>query len=155
MGIAAFLIQVGVSILRRKELRDTTGDIWGGRTLEWSTSSPPPDYNFAFTPIAHEMDAWYDMKQRGAERPVKGFVDIHMPRNTGAGFIISMLATAMGFALIWHMWWIAGLTFAATVIAAIVHTFNYDRDYHIKADAVTRTEDERTRALAAAAARTA
>jgi cytochrome o ubiquinol oxidase subunit 1 len=155
MGIAAFLIQVGVSILRRKELRDTTGDIWGGRTLEWSTSSPPPDYNFAFTPIAHEMDAWYDMKQRGAERPVKGFVDIHMPRNTGAGFIISMLATAMGFALIWHMWWIAGLTFAATVIAAIVHTFNYDRDYHIKADAVALAEDARTRALAAAAARTA
>jgi cytochrome o ubiquinol oxidase subunit 1 len=151
-GIAAFLVQIGVSILRREQLRDTTGDIWGGRTLEWSTSSPPPDYNFAFTPIAHEMDAWYDMKRRGAERPLKGFVAIHMPKNTGAGFIIAMLATAMGFALIWHMWLIAGLSFAATVIASIVHTFNYDRDYHIPADAVTRTEDERTRALAAGAA---
>jgi len=150
VGIAAFLIQIGVSVLRRNQLRDTTGDIWGGRTLEWSTASPPPDYNFAFTPIAHEMDAWYDMKQRGAERPVKGFVDIHMPKNTGAGFVISMLATAMGFALIWHMWWIAGITFAATIIAAIVHTFNYDRDYHIKADAVALAEDARTRALAAA-----
>ena len=32
------------------QLRDTTGDPWGGRTLEWSTSSPPPAYNFAFTP---------------------------------------------------------------------------------------------------------
>ncbi|MFG6428315.1 cytochrome o ubiquinol oxidase subunit I [Roseateles sp. LYH14W] len=151
VGIAAFLVQIGVSILRREQLRDTTGDIWGGRTLEWSTSSPPPDYNFAFTPIAHEMDAWHDMKQRGAERPVQGFVDIHMPRNTGAGFVISMLATAMGFALIWHMWWFAGLTFAATVIAAIVHTFNYSRDYHIAADVVARTEDARTRALAAGA----
>ena len=150
-GIAAFLIQIGVSILRRKQLADTTGDIWGGRTLEWSTASPPPDYNFAFTPIAHEMDAWHDMKQRGAQRPTQGFVAIHMPRNTGAGFVVAMLATAMGFALIWHMYWIAAATFAATVIASIVHTFNYNRDYHIPADAVTRTEDERTRALAASA----
>jgi cytochrome o ubiquinol oxidase subunit 1 len=149
LGIASFLIQIAVSIWRRKELADTTGDIWGGRTLEWSTSSPPPDYNFAFTPIAHEMDAWYDMKQRGAERPTQGFVDIHMPKNTGAGFIIGMLATVMGFALIWHMYVVAGVAFAATVIAAIVHTFNYNRDYHIPADAVTSTEDKRTRALAA------
>ncbi|HEY9107171.1 MAG TPA: cytochrome o ubiquinol oxidase subunit I [Roseateles sp.] len=150
LGIGAFLIQIAVSVWRRKELRDTTGDIWGGRTLEWSTSSPPPDYNFAFTPIAHEMDAWYDMKQRGAERPLKGFVAIHMPKNTGAGFIIGMLATAMGFALIWHMYILAALGLAATVVASIVHTFNYDRDYHIPADDVTRSEDERTRALAAA-----
>ena len=150
MGIAAFLIQIGVSVLRRNQLRDTTGDIWGGRTLEWSTASPPPDYNFAFTPIAHEMDAWHDMKQRGIERPTSGFVAIHMPKNTGAGFVIAMLATAMGFALIWHIWWLAALSFAATVIAAIVHTFNYDRDYHISADVVTRSEEDRTRALAAA-----
>jgi cytochrome o ubiquinol oxidase subunit 1 len=150
LGIGAFLIQIAVSIMRRKELRDTTGDIWGGRTLEWSTSSPPPDYNFAFTPVVHDTDAWHDMKQRGAVRPIGGFKPIHMPRNTGAGFIIAMLATAMGFALIWHMYWIAAASFAATVIASIVHTFNYDRDYHIPADAVTRTEDERTRALASA-----
>ena len=150
-GIAAFLIQIAVSVWRRKELRDTSGDIWGGRTLEWSTSSPPPDYNFAFTPVAHEMDAWHDMKARGHQRPRSGFVDIHMPRNTGAGFIIAMLATALGFALVWHMYWIALALFAATVIAAIVHTFNYDRDYHIKADVVTRSEDERSRALDALA----
>ena len=150
LGIGAFLVQIAVSIWRRKELRDTTGDIWGGRTLEWSTSSPPPDYNFAFTPIAHEMDAWYDMKQRGVERPTNGFVAIHMPKNTGAGIIIAMLATAMGFALVWHMYILAAVGLVATVVASIVHTFNYSRDYHIQADVVTRTEDERTRALAAA-----
>ena len=96
------------------------------------------------------MDAWHDMKQRGIERPTGGFVAIHMPKNTSAGFVIAMLATAMGFALIWHMWAIAAISFAATVIAAIVHTFNYDRDYHISADVVTRSEEDRTRALAAA-----
>ncbi|HEY8050097.1 MAG TPA: cytochrome o ubiquinol oxidase subunit I, partial [Ramlibacter sp.] len=94
--------------------------------------------------------AWHDMKQRGAQRPTAGFKPIHMPKNTGAGFVIAMLATAWGFALIWHMWIPAGIAFVAMLAAAITHTFNYDRDFHIDADEVRRTEDERTLALAAA-----
>jgi cytochrome o ubiquinol oxidase subunit 1 len=61
-----------------------------------------------------------------------------------------MLATAMGFFLIWHMWLPAGIAFVAMVLSAIVHTFNYDRDFHIPAAEVTHSEDARTRALAAA-----
>jgi cytochrome o ubiquinol oxidase subunit I len=150
IGIACFLIQLVVSYRKREELRDVTGDIWNARTLEWSTASPPPDYNFAFTPVVHDTDAWHDMKRRGAERPTSGFRPIHMPKNTGAGFVIAMLATAWGFALIWHMWLPAALCFAAMVIGAIVHTFNYDRDFHIPAEDVTRSEAARTQALAAA-----
>jgi len=151
LGIASFLIQLVVSYRKREQLRDHSGDPWGGRTLEWSTASPPPDYNFAFTPIVHDNDAWYDMKQRGAQRPTRGFKAIHMPSNTGAGFVIAMLATAFGFAMIWHMWLPAIAAFAATVLASIVHTFNYQRDYHIPAAQVARSEDARTRALAALA----
>ena len=151
-GIGAFFIQLVVSYRRRDQLRDVTGDPWDGRTLEWSTSSPPPDYNFAFTPVVHDNDAWHDMKRRGAVRPTSGFKPIHMPKNTGAGVIIAGLATAFGFALIWHMWLVAGLTFGAVVVATIVHTFNYKRDFHIPADEVTRSEDRRTAALAAAQA---
>jgi len=149
-GIGAFLIQLVVSYLRREQLRDVTGDVWGGRTLEWSTASPPPDYNFAFTPIVHDNDAWFDMKARGHQRPLSGFKPIHMPKNTAAGFVIAMLATATGFALIWHMWLPVAALFAATVLAAIVHTFNYRRDFHIAAEAVARSEATRTAALAAA-----
>jgi len=57
LGIASFLIQLVVSFIRRDQLRDTTGDPWNGRTLEWATSSPPPAYNFAFTPRVHDNDA--------------------------------------------------------------------------------------------------
>lgn len=150
LGIACFLIQIGVSILRREQLRDTTGDPWDGRTLEWSTSSPPPAYNFAFTPIVHDLDAWADMKKRGCTRPLAGFRPIHMPRNTGAGVIIAGLATICGFALIWYIWWLAALSFVAVLAAVIIHTFNYDRDFHIPADEVVQAEDARTQLLARA-----
>ncbi|HEY8023442.1 MAG TPA: cytochrome o ubiquinol oxidase subunit I [Burkholderiaceae bacterium] len=147
LGIGSFLVQLAVSYRRREQLRDVTGDPWGGRTLEWSTSSPPPAYNFAFTPRVHDIDAWTDMKRHGYVRPVDGFVAIHMPKNTGAGFIISGLCAAFGFALIWQMWLPAMLAFAVMLIAVIVHTFNYHRDYHIPADEVIRTESERTQLL--------
>ncbi|HEX7741327.1 MAG TPA: cbb3-type cytochrome c oxidase subunit I, partial [Sphingobium sp.] len=57
-GIACMFIQFAVSIKNRESLRDRSGDPWDGRTLEWATSSPPPDYNFAFTPVIHDGDAW-------------------------------------------------------------------------------------------------
>ncbi len=147
IGIASFLVCLFVSFRRREQLRDTTGDPWNARTLEWSTSSPPPDYNFAFTPVVHDNDAWWDMKRRGFRRPDSGFVPIHMPKNTAAGFVLAALATVCGFALVWHIWWLAAAGFLALVVAAIVHTFNYDRDFHIDAGEVARTEAARTRQL--------
>jgi cytochrome o ubiquinol oxidase subunit 1 len=147
LGILCFLIQIGVSIIRREQLSDTTGDPWDGRTLEWSTSSPPPAYNFAFTPIVHDLDAWADMKKRGYRRPLGGFKPIHMPRNTGAGVIIAGLATICGFALIWYIWWLAALSFVAVIATVIIHSFNYDRDFHISADDVVRAEETRSRQL--------
>jgi cytochrome o ubiquinol oxidase subunit I len=150
LGIGAMLVQFYVSFRKRNELRDTTGDPWDGRTLEWATSSPPPAYNFAFTPIIHEGDAWWDMKQRGYQRPVSGFRAILMPSNTGAGFILAVLSTVFGFAMVWYMWWLAALSFTALVVYAIYHTFNYDREYRFPLDEIIRTEDERTRLLAAA-----
>ena len=149
LGILAFLIQLRVSFKKREQLRDDSGDPWGGRTLEWSTSSPPPAYNFAFTPRVHELDSWHDMKARGYERPRDGYVDIHMPSNTSAGIILAGISAVVGFALIWHIWWLAGLGFVALIGTAIGHTFNYDRDFHIHADEVTGIEDARTKQLAA------
>jgi cytochrome o ubiquinol oxidase subunit 1 len=151
IGILAFVIQIAVSIINRDKLRDTTGDPWHGRTLEWSTSSPPPAYNFAVTPVIHDLDAWYDMKERGAQRPTSGFKPIHMPRNTGAGVILSVLAAALGFGMIWYMWWLAALSAVGLLVVSIVHTFNYNRDYFIPADEVTQNEDARTKLLAAGA----
>ncbi|MGH1589901.1 cytochrome o ubiquinol oxidase subunit I [Methylobacterium phyllosphaerae] len=146
-GIASQIIMFVVSIRNRDKLRDLTGDPWGGRTLEWSTSSPPPDYNFAFTPVVHDSDAWWDMKNRGFDRPLKGYKPIHMPKNTATGAILAGLNFAFGIAMIWYVWWLAILSFVAIFVVAIAHTFNYNRDYYIPADVVSRTEGQRTREL--------
>ncbi len=148
IGIASFIIQLVVSFFKREELRDTTGDPWDGRTLEWSTSSPPPDYNFAFTPVVHDHDSWYDMKARGYARPLEGFKPIHMPKNTGTGVILGAISVVLAFALIWYMWWLVVLSFVAMIAVAIGHTFNYNRDFYIPAEEVTETERKRTALLA-------
>nr|AHL30240.1 cytochrome BO oxidase subunit I [Sphingomonas sp. NX-3] len=148
VGIAAFLLQIFVSIRNRAALADETGDPWDGRTLEWATSSPPPAYNFAFTPVIHDLDSWYDMKARKAVRPVTGFLPIHMPKNTGAGIILAGFSLVCGFAMIWYIWWLAAASFLGLIVTAIVHTFNYDRDFYISAEDVTETENARTQVLA-------
>jgi len=152
VGIAAFLIQFYVSFRNREALRDFTGDPWNARSLEWATSSPPPAYNFAFTPVVRDLDAWYDMKSNGAERPITGFRDIHMPRNTGAGIILAGFSMVIGLAMIWYIWWLAALAFVGLLAVAIGHTFNYDRDFYITAAEVTAAEDEHTRQLTTHAA---
>lgn len=147
-GIGAFLVQIAVSIWKRKELRDATGDPWNARTLEWATSSPPPAYNFAFTPVVYDVDAFWDMKARGYVRPVAGFIPIHMPKNTGSGMIIAGFATVCALALIWYIWWLAAIAFIGAIGSAITHTFNYNRDYDVPADEVATVEGARTRSLA-------
>ncbi|MEM9056210.1 MAG: cytochrome o ubiquinol oxidase subunit I, partial [Pseudomonadota bacterium] len=149
-GIAAFIVQIVVSIRDREALADTSGDPWNGKTLEWSTASPPPYYNFAFTPRVYALDAWDHMKRHGYQRPTDGYAPIHMPRYTASGVVISAFATAMGFALVWHIWWLAAAGFAGAIAYGIGHTFNYDQDYYVPVDEVKDIEAARTRALDAA-----
>ena len=152
IGIAAMLMQFYVSVRDREKLRDLTGDPWNGRTLEWATSSPPPDYNFAFTPVVHDNDAWADMKARHYQRPLTGYADIHMPSNTGAGIVLGALSVAFGVGMIWYVWWLAALAFVGILAVGIGHTFNYKRDFHIRAAHVTEVEDARSTQLAGAVA---
>jgi cytochrome o ubiquinol oxidase subunit 1 len=153
IGIAASLIQIYVSIRDRDSarLRDTTGDPWGGRTLEWATASPPPAYNFAFTPVIHDLDAWYDMKSRGYRRPTEGYRAILMPRNTPTGLYLAALSCVCAVGLIWWVWWLAGASFVGILAVAIHHTFNYNREFHITVDEVSEAETSRTWLLAAGA----
>ena len=100
--------------------------------------------------MIHDLDAWYDMKSRKAARPSEGFRAIHMPKNTGTGVVLAGLSAVLGLSMIWYIWWLAAAAFVAMLVTAIVHTFNYDRDFHIPEADIRAAEDKRTHALATA-----
>ncbi len=145
-GIMLQLAQVVVSLAQRESARDLTGDPWGGRTLEWATSSPPPAYNFARIPVVRDRDAFWDMKQRGVDMKAAVYRPIHMPRNTGTGFVMAVFLGLASFAMIWHIWWLAIGGLAAAIVALIRYAFDDDRDFYVEAEEVRQIESLRGRA---------
>ncbi|MBK4992035.1 cytochrome o ubiquinol oxidase subunit I [Pseudomonas sp. S37] len=152
-GIACQLIQIFVSVRDRNQNLDVTGDPWGGRTLEWSTSSPPPFYNFAHMPEKVGLDCWHEAKEAGVayKAPAK-YEAIHMPSNTATGLFMGLFLTVFGFAFIWHIWWLVGASLLATIAVFVRHAARDDQGYMVPAEEVARIEGERMKALAAAGA---
>ncbi|UMX56852.1 hypothetical protein MJ524_06745 [Escherichia coli] len=134
-----------VSIRDRDQNRDLTGDPWGGRTLEWATSSPPPFYNFAVVPHVHERDAFWEMKEKGeaAEQP-DHYEEIHMPKNSPVQVSsFAAFSTIFGFAMIWHIWWLAIVGFAGAIIATwILKSFDEDVDYYVPVAEIEKLENQ-------------
>ncbi|MDN7142142.1 cytochrome o ubiquinol oxidase subunit I [Pseudomonas sp. JQ170] len=147
-GIACQLIQLYVSIRDRKDNMDVTGDPWNGRTLEWSTSSPPPFYNFATMPEKVGLDAWHEAKEAGVayKAPAK-YAPIHMPNNTATGVYMGALITVFGFAFVWHIWWLVAASLVGTIAVFVAHAARDDQGYMVPAEEVARIEGERMKAL--------
>lgn len=132
LGIFSLGAQLWVSIRDRKRLADTTGDPWDARTLEWATSSPPPPYNFAVIPRVHSLDAFTEMKAQGVpESTETPPTHIAMPANEATGFVIGGLAFVLGFALIWHIFWLAAVGLAGIMVTVIVRSFFGEREIQI------------------------
>ena len=149
IGIAIQVLQFLVSIKDRKNNLDTTGDPWDGRGLEWSTSSPPPLYNFAVIPTVYGRHPFWDTKYSPTHVPEKQtYEDIHMPKNTGVGFYIGILAFIFGFCVVWHIIWLAALTFIGMIALVIVRSFDEEKEYVIPhAEVLTIESSRHQRAL--------
>ena len=120
---------------------DTTGDPWNGRTLEWSTASPPPFYNFAIIPEADERDPFWAMKHATRSESKKPeYKAIHMPKNTPMGMYIAGFAFVCGFALIWHIMWLALASFFGVIACIIIRLSDDDTDYYVPAAEVAKIE---------------
>jgi cytochrome o ubiquinol oxidase subunit 1 len=119
-GIIATILQLVVSVRSREQRRDRSGDPWNGRTLEWSTASPPPPYNFAVLPKVESLDAFWAIKQRGTAQPPERYESIKMPKNSANGFVTAFFAVFTGFALIWHIVWMAILGLICAALTLLV-----------------------------------
>jgi cytochrome o ubiquinol oxidase subunit 1 len=140
LAIVCMMVQLYVSIRTRESRRDLTGDPWNGRTLEWATSSPPPAYNFAVMPRVETIDAFWEMKQRRLAAVEPAYETIEMPRNSATGFITAFFAVVTGFALIWHIWWMAILGLLAIFVTVLVFGWSENREREIPADDMARME---------------
>jgi cytochrome o ubiquinol oxidase subunit I len=119
-GICCQIAQLYVSILERKKHLDMTGDPWNGRTLEWSIPSPPPIYNFAIIPTVNQRDPFWATKHHTGAPQEKQYEDIHIPKNSPIALYIGILSLIIGFALTWHIFWLALICFLGLLACLIV-----------------------------------
>ena len=149
-GIGCQIIQLTVSIRTRDQRRTDADDPWNGRTLEWSTASPPPAFNFAVLPHVEHDEAYWGMKQRaiadGGLIDEPEYTAIEMPRRSPTGVIVAFFTTVTGFALIWHIWWAVGLGLVGAFATFVVFAWRDEVEYEIDAESLA-TIDRRTRAI--------
>jgi cytochrome o ubiquinol oxidase subunit I len=143
-GIVLTGVQLAVSIRSRARNRDLTGDPWNGRTLEWSTPSPPPAWNFTHLPQVDRSDAYWAAKQgsgppraSGADGPIG---PLRVPRNTPAGVFVAFFAVTLGFALIWRIEWLAMVGLIGAVAVGLRQAWQKDREMLIPAEEVAEFE---------------
>ena len=143
-GIALQAAQLFVSIRARARLAEPSGDPWDGRTLEWATPSPPPLFNFAVVPNVKGEEPYWGMKRKAVEamhlstEPHYGPIEV--PRNSPTGFVTAFFAAAVGFALIWHIWWLAILGLIGAYATFVVFAWRDVAENVIPSDAVARID---------------
>ena len=140
IGIILQITQLVWSITHRETLRDRADDPWDGRTLEWSTSSPPPAYNFARVPQVSGLDAYWEVKQAGESATAEPYEAIEIPKNSGLGFFMSFFAVIGGFGMIWHIWWMGVLALIAFFALIACSSWDEDDEFELSAAEVARLE---------------
>jgi cytochrome o ubiquinol oxidase subunit 1 len=142
-GIVLQILQLVVSIRSAEKLRDLTGDPWNGRTLEWSMQSPPPIYNFAVQPEVESLDAYWRSKSQVSAGKSPRYVDIDLPKNSPVGFLVAFFAAPAGFAIVWHIWWLAAVGLIGAVGVLIASSWREHDEFRIPAATVAKTERRR------------
>ncbi len=146
VGVVCQLMQLYVSIRDREQLRDLTGDPWDGRSLEWSMASPPPHFNFAVMPNVEGEEAYWGIKRRAREQnkwhDEPEYEDIEMPLNSPTGVVCAFFSTVVGFALIWHIWWMAIVGLVGAYVTFVAFAWRDRYEYHVPAEEVAHIDRE-------------
>jgi cytochrome o ubiquinol oxidase subunit 1 len=149
IGVVLTVVQLWYSIKTRDQRRDVIGDPWDGRTLEWLTLSPPPHYNFAVLPDVHGEEAYWTRKQTAIklEQLIKepDYQPIEMPIDTPTGVICAFFASVCGFAIIWHIWWLAILGLIGAFAVFVWYAWQDEHEHIIPVEEVRKNARERRR----------
>jgi cytochrome o ubiquinol oxidase subunit 1 len=141
VGFCLQVAQIIASFIQKRRLLDTTGDPWDGRTLEWSTASPPQHYNYSYIAPVTSRDEFWEMKQRGLQP--KQYEDIHVPYNTGAGVYVAIFAFLACFGFVWEIVWLVVVSLIGIIAVFIARAFKEDSEHVMTADEVRHHEAER------------
>ncbi|MBB6185895.1 cytochrome o ubiquinol oxidase subunit 1 [Rhodanobacter sp. MP7CTX1] len=150
LGICCQVAELVVSIRNRDSLRDVTGDLWDGRTLEWITTSPPPSFNFAVMPNVTGEEAYWGMKQKALEQrrltELPDYKTIEMPHNSATGFVTAFFAVLTGFALIWHIWWMVIIGLIGAFATFVAFAWRDVSEFHLSAEELAEADHRRREA---------
>ena len=153
IGICCQVAQLVVSIRNRESLRDHTGDLWDGRTLEWITTSPPPHFNFAVMPNVTGEEAYWGMKQKAIEQrrltDLPDYKTIEMPHNSATGFVTAFFAVLTGFALIWHIWWMVIIGLIGAFATFVAFAWRDISEFHLSPEELAEADHLRREARVA------
>jgi cytochrome o ubiquinol oxidase subunit 1 len=147
LGVVSQIVQLVVSIRNRERLRDTTGDPWDGRSLEWATPSPPPFFNFAVMPNVEGEEAYWGIKLRAIETqqlaPEPEYAAIEMPLHNPVGIYTAFFSAVFGFAMIWYIWWLAIAAMVAAFIGFVVFAWRDVHEFEVPAEELAKAERTR------------
>ncbi len=140
MAVAFILLLVNIFVSRNDK---AVADPWDGRTLEWATPTPVPEYNFAQTPVARELDAlWYEKMQGNKKMPVaEPLGDIHMPNGSILPVIMSIGLFIASFGFIYHTYWISVVGLGITLGCMVVRSVKEDHGYHIPVEEIQQDKE--------------
>ncbi|CAM5781731.1 MULTISPECIES: cytochrome c oxidase subunit I [Brevibacillus] len=135
IGTILFLVNAYVSA---KSSKRAPADPWDGRTLEWSIPSPPPEYNFAQTPLVRGLDALWVEKMAGNKGMTyaEPLGSIHMPNGSFLPFIMSLGLFIAGYGFMYHNYVVVGIGMVITFGCMLMRSLKDDPGYHIEPDEI-------------------
>jgi len=143
LGVFFQILQLIYSVWRRKDLK-AGRDPWDGRTLEWATPTPIPEYNFASLEPVHARDQYWEDKLAGRVPgpTLSSDESIEVPKNQSTGPLLGLLSFAIGFAIIWHIWWLMIVGLIALLVLILWATLREDTERMLDPSEVSDIEKQ-------------
>lgn len=135
IGTILFVVNIFVTAASSKR---APADPWDGRSLEWAIPSPPPEYNFAQTPLVRGLDAFWIEKVAGNKgmTPAEPLGDIHMPSPSFLPFLMSVGLFIAGYGFMYHNYVVVVIGLLVTFACMFTRSVKDDPGYHIHEDEI-------------------